>query len=71
MAKAKVKPSSGTSEKWNAKHRFRIGLIGKSPQRQLGSVYASNEEKAIEAAVVEFEVRETLRNKLIAQRDNL
>jgi len=53
---------------WYALYRWRVILIAE-PMTLLGYVSAANEESAIETAAEEFEVSDTLRNRLIAQRE--
>ena len=52
-----------------AEHRWQISLIKATPAKYLGSVYAPDEGKAIEAAAREFKISEVLRNRLVARRE--
>jgi hypothetical protein len=48
---------------------FRWGIIQiRKTAARLGSVYASDEQSAIQRAIDEFEVKPAVRNRLVAQR---
>ena len=51
-----------------AEHRWQISLIKATPAKYLGSVYAADDGKAIEAAAREFKIDDTLKNRLVARR---
>jgi len=50
-------------------HRWQISLIKATPAKYLGSVYAPDEGAAIEAAAREFKIDDTLKDRLVARRD--
>jgi hypothetical protein len=55
----------------SALHRFRITLLKGTPAKFLGFVEAPNEKAAVEAAAREFKIADTLRDRLVARRDDL
>jgi hypothetical protein len=57
------------AKKAKAEHRWRVSLIGKTPQRFLGYVHAADEKSAIDVAAKEFKIGDTLRNRLVALRE--
>lgn len=71
MAVFRTKNMAGAASRKKSKpvHSWRIGLIGKTPQKYLGRVDAATEAAAIEEAAKEFRIKEALRNKLVAHRE--
>jgi len=51
-------------------HRWSITLIIGTPARYVGSVYAKDEAKAIQKAISEFKIKEPLRNRIVARRED-
>jgi hypothetical protein len=51
--------------------RWRITHLKGTPAKFLGYVEAPDEKSAIEAAVKEFKIAEALRDRIVAQRDEL
>jgi hypothetical protein len=51
-------------------HRWRASLIRGTPARYLGHVHAKDEATAIERAAEEFEVADTLRNRIVVAIDD-
>ena len=51
-------------------HRWRASLMRGTPGRYLGHVHAPNEASAIEKAAEEFEVPDTLRNRIVVAIDD-
>jgi hypothetical protein len=54
------------------RHRFRVALLeGEPAMFVVGYVEAADEKAAIEAAAKEYKIAETLRDRLVARRDEL
>jgi hypothetical protein len=51
--------------------RWRVSLMTKTPAKFVGSTYAPDAAMAEKQIAEEYDVAETLRNKLIAIRDDL
>ena len=51
-------------------YMWRMSLIRGTPQRYLGRVEAPDEQSAIEAAAKEFRISDSLRNRIVAVRDD-
>jgi len=61
---------AGKSTPRDFKHRWRASLIRGTPARYLGHVHAKDEATAIEKAAEEFEVPDTLRDRIIVAIDS-
>ena len=51
--------------------RWRVSLIKATPAKFIGFVHAPDEKSAIETAAEDYDISETLRDRLVAVREEL